>query len=114
MGYLLYLMFRCDRRCDGKFGKFGNFVVTKHTLTCISVRVAGVPSILISYLSFGVLAKRVVAMAKPNREEGRVQELKKVTGLSHVAFCKHINYLFLLFHINLLFSASGLQALNIV
>ena len=28
MGYLLYLMFRCDRRCDGKFG---NFVGTKHT-----------------------------------------------------------------------------------
>ena len=29
MGYLLYLMFRCDKRCDGKFG---NFVGTKHTL----------------------------------------------------------------------------------
>ena len=28
MCYLLYLMFRCDRRCDGKFG---NFVGTKHT-----------------------------------------------------------------------------------
>ena len=24
-------MFRCDRRCDGKFGKFENFVGTKHT-----------------------------------------------------------------------------------
>ena len=32
MGHLLYLMFRCDRGCDGKFGKFGNFVGTKHTL----------------------------------------------------------------------------------
>ena len=24
-------MFRCDRGCDGKFGKFRNFVGTKHT-----------------------------------------------------------------------------------
>jgi len=32
MGHLLYLMFRCDRGCDGKFGKFRNFVGTKHTL----------------------------------------------------------------------------------
>ena len=32
MSYLLYLMFRCDRRCDGCDGKFGNFVGTKHTL----------------------------------------------------------------------------------
>ena len=32
MCYLLYLMFRCDRRCDGCDGKFGNFVGTKHTL----------------------------------------------------------------------------------
>ena len=32
MDYLLYLMFRCDRRCDGCDGKFGNFVGTKHTL----------------------------------------------------------------------------------
>ena len=31
MSHLLYLMFRCDRRCDGKFGKFENFVGTKHT-----------------------------------------------------------------------------------
>ena len=31
MGHLLYLIFRFDRRCDGKFGKFGNFVGTKHT-----------------------------------------------------------------------------------
>ena len=31
MGYLLYLMFRCDRRCDGCDGNFGNFVGTKHT-----------------------------------------------------------------------------------
>ena len=31
MDHLLYLMFRCDRRCDGKFGKFENFVGTKHT-----------------------------------------------------------------------------------
>ena len=31
MSYLLYLMFRCDRRCDGCDGKFGNFVGTKHT-----------------------------------------------------------------------------------
>ena len=31
MGHLLYLMFRCDRGCDGKFEKFGNFVGTKHT-----------------------------------------------------------------------------------
>ena len=31
MGHLLYLMFRCDRGCDGKFGKCGNFVETKHT-----------------------------------------------------------------------------------
>jgi len=29
MGYLLYLMFRCDRRYDGCDGKFGNFVRTK-------------------------------------------------------------------------------------
>ena len=29
MSYLLYLIFRCDRRCDGKFG---NLVGTKHTL----------------------------------------------------------------------------------
>ena len=28
MGHLLYLMFRCDRGCDWKFG---NFVGTKHT-----------------------------------------------------------------------------------
>ena len=28
MGHLLYLMFRCDRRCDGKFG---NFVGTEHS-----------------------------------------------------------------------------------
>ena len=28
MGHLLYLIFRCDRRCDGKFGKFAE---TKHT-----------------------------------------------------------------------------------
>ena len=26
MGHLLYLIFRCDRRCDGKFGKFENFM----------------------------------------------------------------------------------------
>ena len=26
MSYLLYLMFRCDRRCDGCDEKFGNFV----------------------------------------------------------------------------------------
>ena len=32
MGYLLYLMFRCDRRCDGCDEKFGNFVRTKHSL----------------------------------------------------------------------------------
>ena len=32
MGYLLYLIFRCDRRCDGCDGKFGNLVGTKHTL----------------------------------------------------------------------------------
>jgi len=32
MCYLLYLMFRCDRRCDRCDGKFGNFVGTKHTL----------------------------------------------------------------------------------
>ena len=32
MNYLLYLMFRCDRGCDEKFEKFGNFVETKHTL----------------------------------------------------------------------------------
>jgi len=31
MGYLLYLMYRCDRRCDGCDGKFGNLVGTKHT-----------------------------------------------------------------------------------
>ena len=31
MDYLLYLMFRCDKRCDGCDGKFGNFVGTKHT-----------------------------------------------------------------------------------
>ena len=31
MSHLLYLMFRCDRGCDGKFGKFGNFVGSKHT-----------------------------------------------------------------------------------
>ena len=31
MGYLLYLMFRCDRRCDGCDGKFGNLAGTKHT-----------------------------------------------------------------------------------
>ena len=24
-------MFRCDKRCDGCDGKFGNFVGTKHT-----------------------------------------------------------------------------------
>jgi len=35
MSYLLYLMFRCDKRCDGCDGKFGNFVGTKHTL-CLS------------------------------------------------------------------------------
>ena len=31
MNYLLYLMFRCDRRCDGYNGKFENLVGTKHT-----------------------------------------------------------------------------------
>ena len=31
LSHFLYLMFRCDRRYDGKFGKFGNFVGTKHT-----------------------------------------------------------------------------------
>ena len=31
MGYLLYLMFRYDRKCDGCDGKFGNLVGTKHT-----------------------------------------------------------------------------------
>ena len=25
-------MYRCDRRCDGRDGKFGSFVGTKHTL----------------------------------------------------------------------------------
>ena len=34
MSYLLYLIFRCDRRCDGCDGKFGNLVGTKHTLCC--------------------------------------------------------------------------------
>ena len=34
MGHLLYIMFRCDRGCDGKFGKFGNFVGSKHTHYC--------------------------------------------------------------------------------
>ena len=33
MSHLLYLMFRCDKGYDGKFGKFGNFVGTKHTLS---------------------------------------------------------------------------------
>ena len=32
MGHLLYLMFWCDMGCDGKFGNFGNFVGTKHTI----------------------------------------------------------------------------------
>ena len=32
MDYLLYLIFQCDRRCDGCDGKFGNLVGTKHTL----------------------------------------------------------------------------------
>ena len=32
MCYLLYLIFRCDRRCDGCDEKFENFVGTKHTL----------------------------------------------------------------------------------
>ena len=31
MDYLLYLMYRCDRRCDRCDGKFGNLVGTKHT-----------------------------------------------------------------------------------
>ena len=31
MSYLLYLMFRCDKRCDGCDEKFGNFMGTKHT-----------------------------------------------------------------------------------
>ena len=31
MGYLLYLMFRCDWRYNGCDGKFGNLVGTKHT-----------------------------------------------------------------------------------
>jgi len=40
MGYLLYLMFRCDRRCDGCDEKFGNLVGTKHTLrSCIGLSV---------------------------------------------------------------------------
>ena len=34
MGHLLYLMFQCDRECDGKFGKF---VGTKHTPRCVTV-----------------------------------------------------------------------------
>ena len=29
---MLYLIFSCDRGCDGKFRKFGNFVGSKHTL----------------------------------------------------------------------------------
>ena len=39
MGYLLYLMFRCDRRCDGKFG---NLVGTKHTQGCLVLLTAKV------------------------------------------------------------------------
>ena len=35
MGYLLYLMFRCDRRCDGCDGKFENLEGTKHTLSLL-------------------------------------------------------------------------------
>ena len=37
MCYLLYLMFRCDRRCDGCDGKFGNSLETKHTLRRFSL-----------------------------------------------------------------------------
>ena len=37
MSYLLYLMFRCDRRCDGCDGKFGNLVGTKHTHGVLNV-----------------------------------------------------------------------------
>ena len=33
MSYLLYLIFRCDKKYDGCDEKFGNFVGTKHTLT---------------------------------------------------------------------------------
>ena len=47
MSYLIYLMFRCDRRCDGCDGKFRNFVGTKHTLgelthrrVCLAVSVS--------------------------------------------------------------------------
>ena len=31
MCYLLYLMFRSDKKCDRCDGKFGNFMGTKHT-----------------------------------------------------------------------------------
>ena len=37
MGHLLYLMIRCDRGCDEKFGKFGNFVVSKHTRSPVCI-----------------------------------------------------------------------------
>ena len=40
MSYLLYLIFRCDRRCDGCDGKFRNFVGTKHTLCFICPQLA--------------------------------------------------------------------------
>ena len=40
MSYLLYLMFRCDRRCDGCDGKFGNFVGTKHTHRAIERQIS--------------------------------------------------------------------------
>ena len=51
MGHLLYLMFRCDRGYDGKFGKFGNFVGTKHTLVGVYRRES---KILILILNFCV------------------------------------------------------------
>ena len=43
MGYLLYLMFRCDRRCDRCDGKFGNFMGTKHTPSCEYPKTSGSP-----------------------------------------------------------------------
>ena len=52
MSYLLYLMFRCDRRCDECDGKFENFVGTKHTL-CLDEEKGGekVTSVIVAHCS---------------------------------------------------------------
>ena len=71
MSYLLYLMFRCNSRCDGCDGKFGNFVGTKHTLCVLCCLFDEEPSSS-SQVSFlfkcgGVLSVRATQLCRTMR-----------------------------------------------